>query len=72
MPLRLFRDETRQWMGVALDDKLEHALSELRAPSASNYNAPPGLRAELRPYQQVGVQLVADGDAIRIGSMFSG
>ena len=47
--------ETRQWAGVVAGDWLEKTLAELRDPTKSNAKAPPELHAELRPYQQAGV-----------------
>jgi hypothetical protein len=47
--------ETKQWAGVVTGDWLEKTLAELRDPSRSNAKAPPDLHADLRPYQQAGV-----------------
>jgi hypothetical protein len=43
-----------QWTGIAAGPSLERTLSELRDPHDGDA-APPGLRGQLRPYQQAGV-----------------
>jgi non-specific serine/threonine protein kinase len=43
----------REWSGLAPGPRLEAILQRLRAPETRE-QAPPGLRAELRPYQQTG------------------
>lgn len=46
----------REWSGIEAGEWLNQALRELREPSAANVSEPvPNLRAELRPYQAVGV-----------------
>lgn len=45
----------RQWSGLAAGDWLEQTLSELRHPDRINEAAPAELRAQLRPYQQAGL-----------------
>jgi hypothetical protein len=47
--------ETRQWTGLTAGPTLEAALHHLKAPEAQANPSPPGLRAELRPYQRVGL-----------------
>jgi non-specific serine/threonine protein kinase len=46
----------REWAGVQAGPWLEQVLSELRDPARMSTDAPiPGLQAQLRPYQTVGV-----------------
>ncbi|HUR54233.1 MAG TPA: DEAD/DEAH box helicase [Gemmataceae bacterium] len=45
--------EIREWTGLAAGPELDAALRALRSPEAGEAT-PPGLRAELRPYQQTG------------------
>jgi superfamily II DNA or RNA helicase len=48
-------NQDRDWIGLTAGKALEEALNNLRKPeSLANIN-PPGLRAELRHYQQIGV-----------------
>ena len=48
-------NQDRDWIGLTAGKALEEALNNLRRPeSLANVN-PPGLRAELRQYQQTGV-----------------
>jgi SNF2 Helicase protein/SNF2-related domain len=42
----------RQWSGLTAGAELEAVLKALRSPEQEN--APPGLKADLRPYQQTG------------------
>lgn len=44
----------REWSGVEAGPKLEAILSHLRSPETLREKIPPGLQAELRPYQQTG------------------
>jgi non-specific serine/threonine protein kinase len=43
-----------EWTGIEAGEGLQAALDELHDPQTKD-RAPPGLRAELRPYQQAGV-----------------
>lgn len=44
----------REWAGLTAGPELESVLEGLRSPETLRETAPPGLRAELRPYQRVG------------------
>ena len=44
----------REWSGLSAGASLDAILSELRSPENRQHTPPPGLRAELRPYQQTG------------------
>ncbi len=44
----------RQWSGLTAGPALEATLQELRAPATQRRTSPPGLRADLRPYQRTG------------------
>jgi superfamily II DNA or RNA helicase len=44
----------REWSGLTAGPELDEILRGLRAPEARNEAAPPGLKAELRPYQRTG------------------
>lgn len=48
-------DAEREWTGIAADDAVVELLSKLRDPARLEGAAIGGLRAELRPYQRVGV-----------------
>jgi non-specific serine/threonine protein kinase len=47
--------QDREWTGIHADAVLEKTLAELREPSTIRGGPPPGLNAELRPYQLTGV-----------------
>jgi non-specific serine/threonine protein kinase len=47
--------EAKSWSGVSAGPTLAKALEHMRAPEARTIPAPPGLRAELRPYQRSGL-----------------
>lgn len=49
-------EASREWVGITASESLTQVLRELRDPDAAHATAPPGLHAELRPYQQIGVQ----------------
>jgi SNF2 family DNA or RNA helicase len=48
-------DQDRDWIGLTAGTTLEETLDKLRAPESLTSADPPGLRAELRHYQQTGV-----------------
>jgi non-specific serine/threonine protein kinase len=48
-------DQDRDWIGLTAGTALEETLRKLRAPESLSSSDPPGLRAELRHYQQTGV-----------------
>jgi non-specific serine/threonine protein kinase len=48
-------DTTRAWTGLNAGPLLEELLTRLRSPAAQPGPSPPGLQAELRPYQRSGV-----------------
>ena len=48
-------ESARQWAGVTAGTALDQTLRQLRDPAALGPVSPPGLRAELRPYQKTGV-----------------
>lgn len=47
-------EPVRQWTGIVAGEHLERALAQMRDPQAAEA-PPPGLRAQLRPYQHAGV-----------------
>ena len=47
--------QDRQWAGVTAGAALEETLRKLRSPDSLATAEPPGLQAELRHYQQTGV-----------------
>jgi non-specific serine/threonine protein kinase len=47
-------ESVREWTGIAAGESLAATLHELQDPQGTD-RRPPGLQAELRPYQQVGV-----------------
>jgi superfamily II DNA or RNA helicase len=48
-------NQERDWIGLTAGRALEEALNNLRRPESLANTNPPGLRAELRQYQQTGV-----------------
>jgi non-specific serine/threonine protein kinase len=58
----------REWAGLTLDPMLEKTLAELRDPSTLAGVAPPGLIAELRPYQQTGVNWLRFMHRLNLGA----
>lgn len=47
-------ETVREWSGLTTGPELNAVLEVLRAPDARQEAAPPGLKAELRPYQRTG------------------
>ncbi|HTW95904.1 MAG TPA: DEAD/DEAH box helicase [Tepidisphaeraceae bacterium] len=45
----------KQWVGITAGKELEHTLRQLREPASGRDAVAPGLRGELRSYQQAGV-----------------
>ena len=45
---------TREWSGLTAGPGLDAILEELRSPDTEQEAAPPGLKAEFRPYQRTG------------------
>jgi hypothetical protein len=58
----------REWAGLTLDPDLERTLAELRDPSTLEGVVPPGLIAELRPYQQTGVNWLRFMHRLNLGA----
>ncbi len=48
-------EPTREWTGLAAGPELEAMLDRLKSPEARQIPSPPGLLAELRPYQRSGL-----------------
>jgi non-specific serine/threonine protein kinase len=48
-------ESTREWTGLTPGPVLEATLERLRSPEDRQTPSPPGLRAELRPYQRSGL-----------------
>lgn len=44
----------REWSGLTAGAELDSVLKTLRSPETQQEKVPPGLKAELRPYQQTG------------------
>ncbi|MBV8129248.1 MAG: DEAD/DEAH box helicase [Planctomycetaceae bacterium] len=47
--------QDHEWVGLTAGAALEETLKKLRSPESLASTDPPGLRAQLRPYQQTGV-----------------
>ena len=47
-------EAVREWSGLSAGPELDVILNGLRSPEARQETAPPGLKAELRPYQRTG------------------
>jgi superfamily II DNA or RNA helicase len=58
--------EVRQWTGISAGEWLDQTLCELRDPAAAD--APPDLRASLRPYQSAGVHWLRFMMRVGLGS----
>jgi non-specific serine/threonine protein kinase len=58
----------REWAGLTVDPSLEKTLAELRDPTSLSGAAPEGLNAELRPYQQVGVNWLRFMHGLKLGA----
>jgi superfamily II DNA or RNA helicase len=48
-------EAAKEWVSISAGQRLEEVLQELRDPQRAADSAVPGLRGELRPYQQTGV-----------------
>ena len=58
----------REWAGLTVDPSLETTLAELRDPTKLSGAAPPTLQAELRPYQQTGVNWLRFMHRLNLGA----
>ncbi len=58
----------REWTGITVDSTFEKTLAELRDPAAIAGAAPEGLRAELRPYQLIGVNWLRFMSRLNLGA----
>jgi non-specific serine/threonine protein kinase len=58
----------REWAGLTVDPSLETTLAELRDPTKLGGAAPPTLKAELRPYQQTGVNWLRFMHRLNLGA----
>jgi hypothetical protein len=48
------QQDLREWSGITAGEELDAVLQKLRAPESRQEAVPPGLTAELRPYQRTG------------------
>jgi non-specific serine/threonine protein kinase len=51
----LVPEAAKEWVGISAGQHLEKVLQELRHPERALDATPPGIRTDLRPYQQIGV-----------------
>ncbi len=51
----LATEQTQAWTGIVAGERLSQTLRELTEPASAVDTAPPGLHAQLRPYQKIGV-----------------
>ena len=51
----LIPEAAKEWVGISAGQHLEKVLQELRHPECVPDATPPGIKTELRPYQQIGV-----------------
>jgi superfamily II DNA or RNA helicase len=51
----LVPEAAKEWVGISAGQHLEKVLQELRHPERVPDATPPGIRTDLRPYQQIGV-----------------
>jgi hypothetical protein len=51
----LVPEAAKEWVGISAGQHLEKVLQELRHPERAPDPTPPGIRTDLRPYQQIGV-----------------
>ena len=51
----LVPEAAKEWVGISAGPHLEKVLQELRHPERVPDATPPGIRTDLRPYQQIGV-----------------
>ena len=61
-------DQDRDWIGLTAGTALEETLRKLRAPEALASTCPPGLRAQLRHYQQTGVSWLSLVTGLGLGA----
>jgi hypothetical protein len=61
-------DQDREWIGLTTGPVLEEALRKLRRPEALIDADPPGLRAQLRQYQQAGVSWLLFVTSLGLGA----
>jgi non-specific serine/threonine protein kinase len=61
-------DQDRDWIGLTAGSALEETLRKLRAPESPASADPPGLRAQLRHYQQTGVSWLRLVTGLRLGA----
>jgi non-specific serine/threonine protein kinase len=58
----------REWSGLTAGPELEAALKTLRDPDSQREKVPPGLKAELRPYQQTGYSWLRYASRLGLGA----
>ncbi len=66
--------ETREWTGLSAGPFLEQTLQRLRAPEATSgekATGPAGLKAELRPYQRVGMDWLRFLTELGLGALLA-
>ncbi len=61
-------DQDRDWIGLTAGTALKETLHKLRAPEAIASTEPPGLRAQLRHYQQTGLSWLSLVTGLGLGA----
>jgi SNF2-related domain/SNF2 Helicase protein/Helicase conserved C-terminal domain len=61
-------DQDREWVGLTAGSALEETLRRLRSPDSLTGADPPGLRAQLRHYQQTGVRWLSFVTGLGLGA----
>jgi len=67
-PPTLREEAVREWSGLRPGSELDAILAGLRSPESLQQAAPPGLNAELRPYQRSGVAWLRFAAKLRLGA----
>ncbi|HME71267.1 MAG TPA: SNF2-related protein, partial [Myxococcota bacterium] len=61
-------DRDREWVGLTAGSALEEMLAKLRSPDSLSGSDPPGLRAQLRHYQEAGVRWLSFVTGLGLGA----
>jgi non-specific serine/threonine protein kinase len=61
-------ERDHEWMGLTAGSALEEMLGKLRSPDSLSGADPPGLRAQLRHYQQAGVRWLSFVTGLHLGA----